>query len=352
MAKKYPGVLYDPATKTWMVRWWEKDGGARVRRNKRGFLNAAEAYQYKLDQKGKTPLTVETLRDRFLRGHQASDSRISDLRWALDKLVAVFGNEQPDEITPEELQRFAATIPESHRFEVVRAVKQMYRWGHESAEILRRDPARKIRNSQPHRDEIIPFESWQEIETVAEEIGERGSLVRFLAATGLRPGEAIALERRDIDRTGKQPVALVRRRLTKDKKLVQATKNGKPRRVPLNADAVVAFDALPPRIDTMLLFPAPRGRFLDLHNWRNRDWYPALEAAGLGKRGPYALRHTFASFAIRNGIDAFSLSRLMGTSLTMIDQHYGHLLPGADEAALRYLTRESGLKLDSANETR
>lgn len=32
---------------------------------------------------------------------------------------------------------------------------------------------------------------------------------------------------------------------------------------------------------------------LNLNNWRRRDWYPALDAAGLTKRGPYALRHTF-----------------------------------------------------------
>jgi hypothetical protein len=97
---------------------------------------------------------------------------------------------------------------------------------------------------------------------------------------------------------------------------------------------------------------SPKGGYLDLHNWRNRDWYPALEAAGLERRGPNALRHSFASFAIRNGIDAFRLARLMGTSVQMIDQHYGHLLRGAEEDALHFLSRESSPKVDPAEEAR
>jgi integrase len=349
MAKKYPGTLFDPTTRTWMVRWWETDAqGKRVRRNKRGFNSAADAYQYKLDQTGKTPLTVETLRDRFLRVHSGAESTKSDLRWALNKFVAVFGDQQPDEITPEELERFAASIPEGHRFEVTRAVKQMFKWGYEKAEVLRRDPARKITNKLPTREEITPFQTQDEIDAVAEEIGEWGGFIRFLAATGLRPGEAIALERRDLDRNADPPVVLVRRRLSKDKKIEQATKNGKTRRVPLNQIALDALDALPPRIDTLLVFPAPRGGFLDLHNLRNRDWYPALDAAGLEKRGLYSLRHTFATFALARGMNIFALARVMGTSVAMIDKHYAHLPIDADEAALRFLSPKSGLKTDSA----
>jgi integrase len=68
-------------------------------------------------------------------------------------------------------------------------------------------------------------------------------------------------------------------------------------------------------------------------------------------RGLYALRHSFASFAIRNRMDSFTLSRLMGTSLQMIDQHYGHLLQGADAAALRFLSPESSPKVDPAEES-
>jgi hypothetical protein len=51
----------------------------------------------------------------------------------------------------------------------------------------------------------------------------------------------------------------------------------------------------------------------------------------------YDLRHTFATFALRAGISTFELSRYMGTSLLMIDRHYGHLARDGREHAIQLL---------------
>ena len=59
------------------------------------------------------------------------------------------------------------------------------------------------------------------------------------------------------------------------------------------------------------------------------DGTPAVRAAGLEHRSPYALRHTFATFAIAAGVSLFELARFMGTSVEQIDKTYGHLLPDA-----------------------
>src|SRR5205823_14644919 len=136
-----------------------------------------------------------------------------------------------------------------------------------------------------------------------------------------------ALERRDIDWTG--PAVTVQRRYS-DGVLTPYPKTNR-RRVPLTARAVEALDQIPPRLDTPLLFPAPRGGHIDLDNWRLRDWYPALEAAGISKRGPYCLRHTFASEALAAGVSIFQLARLMGAAVKTIDKHYAHLAHDAEE---------------------
>jgi integrase len=57
---------------------------------------------------------------------------------------------------------------------------------------------------------ISPFESWEEIERIAEEVDPRFAAIPiFAAGTGLRPEEWIALERLDIDRAAR--VVTVRR---------------------------------------------------------------------------------------------------------------------------------------------
>ena len=49
------------------------------------------------------------------------------------------------------------------------------------------------------------------------------------------------------------------------------------------------------------------------------------ERAGVGKRVvPYSLRHGYGTRMIQAGVPAFELAKMMGTSLAMIDQHYGH----------------------------
>ena len=54
-----------------------------------------------------------------------------------------------------------------------------------------------------------PVESWEEIEAVAERLEPRlAAMVLVAAATGMRPGEWVALEHRDIDRVAR--VAYVR----------------------------------------------------------------------------------------------------------------------------------------------
>src|SRR5207248_9069721 len=129
-------------------------------------------------------------------------------------------------------------------------------------------------------------------------------LPTFAASTGLRPEERAALERRDVDRRSR---TLTVRQTVSSGKLVGLAKTERSRRqVPLSARALQAFEAVPPRLDTRLAFPSPRGGLLNLDNFRRRVWAPAVEASGI--RTParlYDLRSTFASDALSVGVTVF-----------------------------------------------
>jgi integrase len=77
--------------------------------------------------------------------------------------------------------------------------------------------------------------------------------------------------------------------------------------------------------------PVFAGYFSRSTGWRLRHWTPALRAAGIEHRSVYTTRHTFASWSIRAGVQMFHLSRIMGTSVEMISQTYGHLVPDSEE---------------------
>jgi integrase len=193
-----------------------------------------------------------------------------------------------------------------------------------------------VDNPVRRRKEQHPFESWAELEALAAAIGPRyGPMILFAAATGLRPAEWIALEKRDVDR--KERVVYVRRSYTRGELKFPKTE-ASMRAVPLQARALDALDRIRGGNGSPLRFPGERGGYLDIHHFRPFQWRPAQKVAGIEPlRRVYDLRHTFATFELRAGISTFDLSRYMGASLTMIDRHYGHLARDGREHASKLL---------------
>ena len=282
-------------------------------------------------------MTLAELVEKYLRVHQAEPATIEKLRWLLAKATAAFGQVRLVELRADEICAWRGALPEGHRFEATQALRQVLNaavaW-----ELLDVNPARRgVANPLRRFPEKRPFESWDEIEAVAAQLGPvTGPMVVFGAATGLRPAEFVALERRDVDRDG--GVVYVRRQLVRGR--IKHTKTRRSvRAVPLQAAALAALDQLPDS-DGPLLFPAVRGGYSDLHNFRARHWRPAQVIAGIVPiRRPYDLRHTYATFALRAGVSIFDLSRFMGASLAMIDKHYGHLARDGREHAVALLDR-------------
>jgi integrase len=326
-------------------------GSRRIQRG--GFTSeqdAAAALARELDrvrreQRISRSLTLEELVETYLDQHDVQPVTTAKLRWLLDKAIAAFGHLPLGELSSQEIGAWRMTLAPGHRFEATQALRQVLHravaWG-----MLDSNPARVgVDNPTPRRREQRPFESWAELEALEAAIGPRyGKMILFAAATGLRPAEWIALERRDIDR--EQRVAYVRRMFTKGELKCPKTE-ASLRAVPLQARALAALDRLPEAAGSPLLFPGERGSYLDIHHFRTAHWRPAQIAAGINPpRRIYDLRHTFATFALHAGISTFDLSRYMGASLTMIDRHYGHLARDGRDHAIQLLNALNAPELE------
>jgi integrase len=159
------------------------------------------------------------------------------------------------------------------------------------------------------------------------------TLFSVLAYAGLRPGEALALRWEDV----RERTLLIERALTYGE--IKPTKNEQTRTVRLLAP--LAQDLAEWRMrcgrpaDGRLVFPgsggAPWSRW-DPQNWRVRVFGPALEAAGVGHKRPYDLRHSFASLLLAEGRSVHYVARQLGHAASMTLDTYGHVIDEFEDA--------------------
>src|SRR5712691_4257739 len=244
------------------------------------------------------------------------------------------GRVQQD-LSSKDVYAWRLTVPEGHRFEATQALRQVLNravaWG-----VLDFNPAKQgLPNPQRRPKGKRPFESWAQIEAIAAQLGPvYGPMVIFGAATGLRPSELFGLEPHDVDR--ELGVVYVRRAFANGR--IKNTKTRlSTRAVPLQAKAVEALDRRPASVNP-ILFPNARGGRIDFRVFGSRHWRPAQIADGIEPiRGLYDMRHTYATFALRAGVSVFAVSRFIGSSIAMIDRHYGHLAPDSHLHAVSLL---------------
>lgn len=340
------------------LRWIKPDGG---RGSKTGFATKSEARAHFREHvepllRGEAPakpdMTFGAFVALYLERH-AADVRprtITTLRERLGHASGTFGDVPLRELErmTDEIASWRARQSEGVRYARTGALRQCLgaavRWGY-----MGRNPAVLAgKNRQPAPRTIRVF-SVVELDAISVELSNQyQSLPMFAAASGLRPEEWMALERRDIDRPS--GVLNVRRTVSSGE-VVELGKTARSRRqVPLSTRAVAALDALPARLDTPLLWPSPGGRLLHIDNFRSREWAPAVCAAGVRRPARiYDLRSTFASTALAAGVSVFELARIMGTSVEMVERAYGALLDGAATGlAARLSAGEVALRREEA----
>ena len=202
---------------------------------------------------------------------------------------------------------------------------------------IAKNPARGVELPKVRPTERV-FLDYGEVERLVKAARSiRGQLsdavmVELMAYSGLRPGEAVALQIQHVDLKARR--IRIRRTVTID---INGTptfgepKHGERREVPIAPHLLDDLSELMQgKEDAAPLLQSARGNFINIHNWRGRVWNKAVVSAGFDREvlTPKALRHTAASMAIAAGADVKVVQSMLGhADASMTLNTYAELWP-------------------------
>lgn len=177
-------------------------------------------------------------------------------------------------------------------------------------ELIPANPAAKVSKAiaRQRKEDIDPFSAGeldQLLKTVETPNQDHYSLFLLLARTGVRVGEALALQWGDVDFNGR----FIEVKRSRAKGRVSTRKSGKSRKVDMSPELTDSLKrhlveckkkgfALGLGDSPELVFTNEAGGPIDVDNWRRRVFNKALSKAELRKIRIHDLRHTCASLRI------------------------------------------------------
>jgi len=347
-------ILYNPATHK---QEWHTVGGTR--RDAEAFertqktRQASGVYIAKSERR-----TFAEVADRFLKERRARDRRTSTIacyETVLDcHLLPKFGPHEVGTIRRTDIaehfdamRESGATVQTVNR--TLRTMKAVLFFALER-ELVERNVMQRFRpfeggKSERHANRGAFSETQiQAIMGAARPLDR--VLIGLLCFTGLRPGEAYALDWSAVDLEA-GCVRVLRSWDHRGKKFVEPKTAAGIRVVPLSGWLVAELTAHKERsTGAGLVFATRQGNPMNPSNVRRDIWGPLKKRAGVPSLDLYSLRHTFASLGRTAGESAFNVARMMGHARsTLVDQVYAHSMQsGMASVAESVTARALGLK--------
>ena len=186
-----------------------------------------------------------------------------------------------------------------------------------------RSKLRPIKNADQRRE--LYLDRAQRLKFIDKAPTDLAAFLRGLCQLPLRPGALARLKVGDFDR-----------RLNVLK--IGQDKSGKDRRIKLPDVTAKFFDgAAKNKMPT-----APLLSRADSKAWNKDAWKWPIKAAAEAAELPngttaYTLRHSVISDLVHDGLDLLTVAQISGTSVVMIERHYGHLRSDVAAGALARL---------------
>jgi integrase len=150
-------------------------------------------------------------------------------------------------------------------------------------------------------------------------------IVMISMNTGLRRGEVVSLQRKNIDKTN--------RLIT-----LENTKNNERKTIPMNDTVFQVVRTLPTRLDTPYLFVEKNGKLINAAKV-STAFSRARKKAGIEDFRLHDLRHHFASYLTMAGQNQRTVQELLGHKTPAMTARYSHLSPEHLRAAVDTLDR-------------
>ncbi|MBI4064576.1 MAG: tyrosine-type recombinase/integrase [Elusimicrobia bacterium] len=197
-------------------------------------------------------------------------------------------------------------------------------WGY-----LAKSPAQSVKKFKEPKRQVRYFTK-EEIQKLVEnaQSPRLAAIVQILAYTGLRRSELVHLTWDDLD--------------FKKKLLVVQAKNGwqpkdyEVRHIPLN-DRLLRVLREVTRNGSPYIFPNISGATL-IGNLLSRDFRRLAKRCGLKNTSIHSLRHSFASHLVMQGVNLYTVQKLLGHSSIKTTEIYAHLAPNYLSSAVSKLT--------------
>lgn len=217
----------------------------------------------------------------------------------------------------------------------------------------------RSRAVQPPRVPRRKVRPWtvEQVATAAAAMPVRYRATAVVASgAGLRQGEVFGLRACDVDFLGRRIEVRQQVKHLRGQGVVFAPpKRGKTRTVPLSDTVAAALSEhlrAYPADGEDLVFTNTAGRPINRGSFNDRVWKPAVIAAGLEPtrdNGMHALRHTFASVLLAEGVSIRAVADYLGHESASFSLNvYAHLMPDDDDRARAVLDAAFGARVGQA----
>lgn len=259
---------------------------------------------------------------RFSKATKAMNTYLLDER-IFRSLYGFLGDIQMCRITPEDIEKYKVdrlnkVKPSSVNLEIRHlksAFESSVKWG-----IIQENPLKEVKQLKIRNSNLPKYLTGEEVKELLSLIpnGRFKNLICFYLYTGCRRNEALKLTWNEVD-------------LVESKATFTETKSGKSRIVPFNGHLRQILNKIDEKGDRPFPFRS------DFVTHKFKKYLRKTEIKNKENLNVHSLRHTFASHLVMEGVDLYTVSKLLGHSSVKVTEMYAHLAPDHLKAAVKRL---------------